>query len=462
MSTAARQRVETLRTVLSKSLAQRGRHRLRQIVEGAWLALGGPACVESSTDLEDARVYLDLLDELEEGGDITDSARLAEQVSELYALPDVSASDALQLMTIHKAKGLEFDTVILPGLGSPPRHDDPPLLRWMEMAHSGGSGTPADLLLAPIRETGGEHDLLYNYLGRLEKDKSRFESGRLLYVAATRARRALHLLGTLKRDKDDQMKAPPAASLLALLWPVIKEEFVSALEHNDEPAPAAVATSAPGNLRRLVTGWQAPPLPPAVAWAAGAALPVPEGSPEVEFDWASETIRHVGSVVHRTLQLIGREGAARWPLPRIEALAPGFRLALARQGVPEEKLDQAVQRVHEALRRTLSDAKGAWLFDPKHSEAKSEYALTLIEHGKPVTSIMDRSFVDANGIRWIIDYKTSTHEGGGLDAFLDREQERYRGQLERYATVLGKLETRPIRLGLYFPLLGGWREWQPG
>jgi len=366
----------------------------------------------------------------------------------------------LQLMTIHKAKGLEFDTVILPGLGSPPRHDDPPLLRWMETPHSGGAGYPADLLLAPIRETGGEHDLLYNYLGQLEKDKSRFEAGRLLYVAATRAKHALHLLGTVKRDKSDQMKAPPATSLLALLWPVIEEEFVAALEHNDTPVPTATPATAPGNLRRLVAGWQAPPLPPAVAWQAGPALPVPEGSPEVEFDWASETIRHVGSVVHRTLQLIGREGVARWPLPRIQALAPGFRLALARQGVPEAKLDQAVQRVHEALRRTLSDAKGAWLFDPQHSEAKSEYALTLIEHGKPVTAIMDRSFVDASGIRWIIDYKTSTHEGGGLDAFLDREQERYRGQLERYAAVLDKLDSRPIRLGLYFPLLGGWREWE--
>jgi ATP-dependent helicase/nuclease subunit A len=50
--------------------------------------------------------------------------------------------------------------------------------------------------------------------------------------------------------------------------------------------------------------------------------------------------------------------------------------------------------------------------------------------------------------------------GGGLDAFLGREQERYRGQLEKYAAVLGKVEKRPIRLGLYFPLLGGWREWE--
>ena len=461
LSAAPRQRLETVRTVLASALAMRGRSRLRQIVEGAWLALGGPACVDAPTDLEDARVYLDLLDELEEGGDITDSARLAEQVSELYALPDVTASDVLQLMTIHKAKGLEFDTVILPGLGSPPRHDDPPLLRWMETPHSGGAGYPADLLLAPIREAGGEHDLLYNYLGHLEKDKSRFEAGRLLYVAATRAKRALHLLGTVKRDKDDEMKAPPATSLLALLWPVIEEEFVAALEHSEEPTPAAAPAPIPGNLRRLVAGWQAPPLPPAVAWQAGAALPVPEGSPEVEFDWASETIRHVGSVVHRTLQLIGREGVARWPLPRIEALAPGFRLALARQGVPEAKLDQAVQRVIEALRRTLSDAKGAWLFDPQHREAKSEYALTLIEHGKPVTSVIDRTFIDKGGVRWIIDYKTGTH-GGGLDEFLDSEQERYRGQLERYAVVLRKLDARPIRLGLYFPLLGGWREWDAG
>lgn len=461
LNDAARKRLHKLRTILTTTLAMRGRARLRQIVEATWLALGGPACVDAPTDLEDARVYLDLLDELEEGGDITDSARLAEQVSELYAQPDVTASDSLQLMTIHKAKGLEFDTVILPGLGSSTRRDDPPLLRWMETPHSGDAGYPADLLLAPIRETGGEDDLLYNYLGRLEKEKSHYEAGRLLYVAATRAKRSLHLLGTVKRDADNEIKPPPSTSLLALLWPVMSDEFTSTLEeHNDAQSPVAPSTPIPGNLRRLVADWQAPPLPQAVAWAAGAALPVPEGGPEVEFDWASETIRHVGSIVHRTLQLIGREGVERWPLPRIEALAPGFRLALARQGVPETKLDQAVQRVHEALRRTLSDAKGAWLFDPQHREAKSEYALTLIEYGKPVTSIIDRSFVDSKGIRWIIDYKTSTHEGGGLDAFLDREQERYREQLERYAAVLCKLDSKPVRLGLYFPLLGGWREWE--
>jgi len=50
----------------------------------------------------------------------------------------------------------------------------------------------------------------------------------------------------------------------------------------------------------------------------------------------------------------------------------------------------------------------------------------------------------------IIDYKASSHEGGRLDEFLDRERERYAAQLERYAVLMGKIDARPIRLGLYF------------
>ena len=63
-------------------------------------------------------------------------------------------------------------------------------------------------------------------------------------------------------------------------------------------------------------------------------------------------------------------------------------------------------------------------------------------------------------MRWIVDFKTSVHEGTDLEGFLDRECERYRGQLEHYARLLAALEPgRPIRLGLYFPLHAGWREW---
>ena len=69
--------------------------------------------------------------------------------------------------------------------------------------------------------------------------------------------------------------------------------------------------------------------------------------------------------------------------------------------------------------------------------------------------VIDRTFVDTDGKRWIVDYKTSSHEGADIEAFLDREQERYRGQLETYAKwVIGGEQG----LGLYFPVLQGWRE----
>ena len=45
-------------------------------------------------------------------------------MEKLFATPDVLADASLQLMTIHKAKGLEFDTVILPGLSRIPSQDD--------------------------------------------------------------------------------------------------------------------------------------------------------------------------------------------------------------------------------------------------------------------------------------------------------------------------------------------------
>ena len=74
--------------------------------------------------------------------------------------------------------------------------------------------------------------------------------------------------------------------------------------------------------------------------------------------------------------------------------------------------------------------------------------------------LVDRTFIDEDGVRWIIDFKTSSHEGGGLEAFLEEQQRRYCDQLERYARLFAP-QGRPVRLGLYFPLLDGWREWAP-
>ena len=165
-------------------------------------------------------------------------------------------------------------------------------------------------------------------------------------------------------------------------------------------------------------------------------------------------------MVHRLLEAWGRDGLP--PVGELSAPASAFvRSALREQGLSGAPLEEAQARVTRALGATLADPRGRWLFDPAHGEARSELALTALLDERRVSLVIDRTFVDADGTRWIVDFKTSEHGGGGLDAFLDREQARYREQLERYARVLRLLESRPQRLALYFPLVSGWREWAP-
>ncbi len=479
LSSDGGRRLDRVRLVLGASLAHRRRGSLARWIEGAWLALGGPACVEDAADLEDAMVYFRLLGELEAGGDLTDLETLARRVAVLFALPDAQADARLQVMTIHKAKGLEFDVVIVPGLGYPPRRKDPRLLMWCERPRmlrslpsggrvrvSGGS----DLLLAPIREAAETEDPVYRYLDALDDVKARHEDARLLYVAATRAKSRLHLVGQV--NFDGRSVKPRPRSLLERLWPAVEQAFLGAVQTaasaNDQPrAPASVVErmeraepAAQAVIRRFPADWTLPDAPAPIAWMPPTVAPIERASPHerIEFSWASETAKHVGTVVHRFLQLIAGEGPNAWDARRVSGLRQVFARDLARLGVPQSEMENAVTRVAEALAANLTDERGRWLLGVQ-AEARSELRLTGALGGEIVSVAIDRTFVDEQGARWIVDYKTGVHEGGDLEGFLDREQERYRAQLERYAALIRPLDSRPIRLGLYFPLLKGWREW---
>ena len=78
--------------------------------------------------------------------------------------------------------------------------------------------------------------------------------------------------------------------------------------------------------------------------------------------------------------------------------------------------------------------------------------------GRIVNAVIDRTFVSAEGVRWVVDFKTSPHEGGDLQSFLDEEVKRYQSQLQRYAHLARELGAEPVRAGLYYPLLAAWRE----
>jgi ATP-dependent exoDNAse (exonuclease V) beta subunit len=457
LSADGRRRLFAARDALSASMAEQGRVTLRRQVEGAWFALGGPACAGDATDLADAEVYLELLETLDDGS--TDIGHVAAQAMQLFAAPDLEADDRLQVMTIHKAKGLEFDTVIVPGLGRRLRSEKVPLLQWTERTR--GDGRP-DLLLAPVHAVGSQSDPISQYLRALDDARARHEDARLLYVAVTRARERLYLFGHVdltERDGQPEICVPVKGSLLKTLWPVVESQFTSALtsvarERRD--VETDVDWSGVQDQRRLAADWSLPSPPPSIA--ADAYVPTVASDEAVEFVWVGDTARHVGTVVHRWLVRMGSEGVGEWSAARIAAQRPIFKNSLGRLGVPDGELPRAIEQVETALNRVLADERARWLLQP-HVEARSEYGLTGVLDGRVVSVVLDRTFVDNDGVRWIVDYKTGAHGGGGAEEFLDSERNRYTAQLHRYARLLRLKEKRPIRLGLYFPMLHGWREW---
>ena len=411
--------------------------------------------------MRQASAFFDALSERTASGEWSGIGTLESVLANLYAQPRARTAAPVQVMTIHGAKGLEFDHVLVPCLDRERNRGREPLLRWLDLPRA--EDERSDLIMAPAPVIGDEAPgEVTAFLKRLTALRAANEQVRLLYVAVTRARRSLHLYAA-PAPRADGLVIPRQRTLLASFWPALAEGFQAARKEVAPVVPSdnqleLFAGSQPrAPLRRLTLDWAPPQLPPATQLTR---LPLAERPLEkLEFSWAGETRRHIGTVVHAALQAF----AAAAELPARESLgkrAGLYREQLRRHGVPERDLERAAADVVEALTRTVEDERGRWILSRAHGQAGSELALTGMADGRLTHIVIDRSFVDADGTRWVIDFKTSPHEGGRLEDFIGRELERYRGQLEKYAALARGLGPEPVRAALYFPLLGVFRELQ--
>ena len=269
------------------------------------------------------------------------------------------------------------------------------------------------------------------------------EAGRLFYVAATRAKSQLHLLGRVKVDEDGVMKMPSRRSLLGLAWDALQDQLRLPAA---AAAPVVAASLLPNELKRLPADFAMPAAPDSSTWTAPSEGHEMESPP---FDWAKETARHAGIVVHAWLQRIAEDELRGWDAKRISALRGRFVSDLQRRGVAPSELNRAAAIVTSALKNALADERGRWLLGP-HPVARNEYRLR-----NGIRSFrIDRYIEDKDGTKWVADYKTSEHEGGGIETFLDAQRERYAAQLDGYAEAVGGASR-----GIYFPLHKGWRAW---
>ena len=477
LSDDGRQRIARLLHVIEPAMKRSMRSRLVPWVESVWLNLGGPAVCADNIDLDAANRSIALLYQLEAQGELWSKSVIETAMAGLYAAPANTATCQIQVMTLHKSKGLEFDTVILPALDRRSRADGTQLLNWFESTLDGAP----QLLIAPFEATGigtYQRDRINKLVQRAKERCDSQEKLRLLYVACTRAKRHLHLLARSSYNADKQeVRAPIAASLLAPLWPLLKEQFEASVANLLDEASGASMLSSPAsaddsiNAASNAASFQRLPLDarlPAFApfqWQSNAAVEENQDRQALEFQWAGRDARDIGTVVHDQLQMLADIALPSLDNDDVQARQGIIRRQLKNLGVNDAGLEIAVSKVLKALANTLGDERGRWILQP-HKDARSEWALTVpVETAGYKTAkqvIIDRTFVDADGTRWIVDYKTGDHEGGEVKAFLDREQERYSNQLEAYADIIRRMDNRPVKAGLYFPMLKGWREWEPG
>jgi len=435
-------------------------------LERAWRRLGGPRLYTSVSDAADAESLFQLIERIAPYGGL-DPARLETEVARLFASPDAGAGRAVEIMTMHKSKGLQFDTVILYGLQRAPRGESPPLVRFEQ--------SEGRVLLGPVKaRADAEADPLSRYLGRREKQRADFETDRLLYVAATRARDRLHLVATIGADAAGLPARPAAASLLGRLWP-----YLDVPETPPEPAPDA---SAPGQaaiqgpaLRRVaseVLAQDAAAGPPdatpvlrpgqAAGQAAGqAGAPAGRGVPLPQAarlagaaPWSAEAADDaiIGTVAHAWLARLGEEGGAPEPGSLRERL-PAIRRLLTRSGMPAASADAAALEVLETLEATLASEHGRWLLS--QSDARREWALLDLA-GK--VSVLDLALSTEAG--WlVVDYKTGRpRPDESPDTFAARMRARHADQMSRYRAHLTALDGRPARAVLFFPRADLWLE----
>ncbi|MEM1113395.1 MAG: UvrD-helicase domain-containing protein [Pseudomonadota bacterium] len=441
-------RVSGLADALGWAWRQRDRLALRVWLEQLWLRLGGPAAYASASAMQDAKVFFLLLQRADEEGLGLDIHWLQQQLDKLFAqAADPEAK--LQVMTLHKAKGLEFDRVFIPGLARAARSDDRGLLLWEQ--YESPQGELGFLLAADDHSKKTDHGL-YNFLRVRDAHRARLEQTRLLYVGATRAIQQLVLTAclTLEGEADWQpgasltAKQPARGSLVAPIWPAFSRLMVL-----HEPVAAEQSESV-GQRLRLES-------PPTQERQPGTAMLGESNVPERHLNYRE---RYVGTAVHRALEVL-----AQHALPAtLEKGSPEVVLLqreLSGLGLSGEALASAVESALLSVQCTLLDATGRWILDSGHDEAFCELSLTIAHPDGSVQDIViDRTFVDAaTGERWIIDYKTSRpSDNESLEAFCEREAKVYLEQLETYRYALSQESERVIRCALYFTRVGHLHE----
>lgn len=350
----------------------------------------------------------------------------------------LDAEGALQLMTVHKSKGLEFDLVVIAD------------------ASHGSRSWPESAYLLP--ETGLAYKLdrfeiqplLYKLAKKLENDQSNAEEKRLQYVAATRAREKLLINGHLGKYVTGWLKELGQAAGLdfksmaeksdwretfelpggqpAALWVLSQDATSPKQESHTQPRPLPSVEPHLGSGAAL---YQA--IPDAQIPAMETQLESQESSNQEDWQVSGEgAIPNwvVGRMVHRAIQ--------RWLFPGDPRLRRLLECQALEAGLVDDQQKAQTMEAAEALLQRLHT-------HPLHAEIEAatechhEVPFTLLQSGWPKSGFIDLLYHDSQG--WnLLDFKSDALQTlGDLDAAVEKHLPQMRHYRDAVRAILGEL-----------------------
>lgn len=342
------------------------------------------------------------------------------------------AAHAVQVMTVHKAKGLEFDVVILPDLDGEAMNR----VRRRSLIVNRDEGEISWVMQPPRAEFVPLHEGLCAEKACSEQ-RAGFESLCRLYVAMTRAKRGLYLvMERPPKTKDGAMKE--AQFLRRLLGSSVPE---SAVPEN----PSYCIEWQTGDVQwfaGLSSPAPTPPLPVVIPRLLGDLLRenqpmarrvTPSGEEDFKmkgsmlFGEGREPGRRLGTLVHELLAQVEWWDASsslkdlelRW---KTLGLLRGEEIEARAAAMVRQVLDSEAAKF--AFGRPAPDA-----------EAWRERPFDLIHEGSWISGVFDRVIVRPDSVR-LVDFKTDDVPN---DAAVREKVEGYRPQIALYRRALARL-----------------------
>lgn len=407
------------------------------------------AAWEGAAGVANVRYYLDLLTQTAAASPEETLAEVSAALTQAYQPPDPLAQDSpVEILTVHAAKGLEFEYVWVPCLDYSPLGSGPEPEPFL-LEEDPATGMALLALSRPAAKK--DHSLLYHLVRDLGHQRRLAEARRLFYVAVTRAKKRLWLSGKLTSRRGElgfpartplgwlgeHYHRPPPSRNQPELWPDPPLQVIL------EPELPIAAVSTPP-MPEVPAAWELQPdpwpyrlqFPSQFAEASGAG---PGGESEAWAQWR-------GEITHRLLETV----AYGRPLPPEAAVAA----ALQQKGIPGEAARELAREILAEVNACLEDEQLRRLLDPALQPAKNEWLLEGWQpDGTVVRGQVDRVVFDGRQW-WLLDYKTSRPASDeDWEDFIRSEGERYRPQLLAYRELVANLLGQPataVQPALYF------------